>query len=181
MDIKEHLARIKELAAKVSVSEALRIRVPAANALLAATKNRITDEGRASDGSKIGSYSTKPAYYSRKKFVKKGAFKGVGKNGGKPRKTMYIADGYKGFRGVQGLQTAFVNMELSGDLMLSYVSVPKENGNITQGLNTQVSANKRAGLEKGFKPFLRSTKEEIDEFNKECALGFAELTINTLK
>lgn len=164
----------------VSSEEALRIRVPAANMLLATTKNRIVQQGKATDGSRIGSYSTRPAYFSKKQFVKKGAFKGVGKNGGKPRKTMYIANGYTGFRQAQGLQTAFVNAELSGDLMLSYVSVPKDNGNITQGLNTQKSALKRAGLEKRFKPFLASTKDEIAEFNKECALGFAELTIKTL-
>jgi hypothetical protein len=181
MDIKEHLARIKELAAKVSKSEALKIRVPAANLLLANTKNRIANEGRNSNVGKIGNYSTKPAYYSRKQFVKKGAFKGVGKNGGKPRKTMYIATGYKGLRAAQGLKTDTINAEYSGDLMLSYVSVPDGNANIKQGLNTELSARKRAGLEKRFGPLLKSTKEEIAEFNKECALGFAELTIKTLK
>lgn len=180
MDIKEHLNRIKELAARVSKEEALRIRVPAANKLLAATKNRIIQEGRASDGSKIGSYSTKPAYYSRKQFVRKGSFKGIGKTG-KKRKSMYIADGYRGFRAAQGLETKFVNMELSGDLMLSYVSDADSNANITQGLKTENSAQKRRGLEKRFKPFLKSTKEEIETFNKECALEFAKLTVNVLR
>lgn len=181
MTAQEHLNRIKELAARVSKEEALRIRVPAANRLLANTKNRIINEGRASDGSRIGNYSTKPAYYSRKQFVRKGSFKGIGKNGGKPRKTMYIATGYSGFRQVQGLQTQFVNMELSGDLMLSYVSVPDNNANIKQGLNTELSAKKREGLEKRFKPFLRSTKDEIADFNKECAVEFAKLTVETLR
>jgi hypothetical protein len=211
MTAQEHLNRIKELAARVSKEEALRIRVPAANRLLANTKNRIINEGRASDGSRIGNYSTKPAYYSRKQFVRKGSFKPVGKGGFKGErlvsekkfrvvkgtnrivsenkfkvvkskpKTMYIENGYAGFRNVQGLQTQFVNMELSGDLMLSYVSVPDSNANIKQGLNTELSAKKREGLEKRFKPFLRSTKDEIADFNKECAVEFAKLTVETLR
>lgn len=180
MDIKEHLSRVRDLASRVGKEEALRIRIPAANKLLAATKNRITQEGRASDGSKIGSYSTKPAYYSRKQFVNKGGFKGIGKSG-RRTKTMFIANGYKGFRAAQGLETKFVNMELSGDLMLSYVSDADSNANITQGLKTEKSARKRSGLEKRFKPFLRSTKEEIEIFNRECALEFARLTANVLR
>lgn len=187
MDIKEHLERLKDLAHTASAEAALEIRIPAANRLLANTKNRIINEGKATDGSRIGNYSTRPLYASKKSFVKKGAFKPQGKTGvakfsnGKARKSMYLPGGYAQFRQIQGREAGFVNAELSGDLMLSYVSAPQQNADIVQGLNTELSVRKRAGLERRFKPFLASTKDEIQDFNKECAVGFAELTVKTLR
>lgn len=182
MDIKAHVERLRQLADRTSIEEALRIRIPAANKLLAATKNRIIQQGKATDGSKIGTYSTKPYYASRKSFVKKGAFKAQGKAGKrKGAKSMYLQGGYAQFRSIQGRESAFVNAELSGDLMLSYVSAPQSNGGINQGLNTQKSVNKYKGLRARFKPFLASTKQELEAFNKECAVEFAKVTVQTLR
>lgn len=182
MDLQQHLEQLKTLVGDKAKELTLAVRVPAANKLLADTKNRITNEGKASDGSKIGSYSTRPAYYSKNQFVKKGAFKPQGKAGrNKNAKSMYLQQGYKQFKEVQGRQSQFINSELSGDTMLAYQSQVQGNADILQGLTTQKAAKIRQGNEKRFKPYFKSTKEEIDAYNKECAEGYAKITIETLK
>lgn len=94
----EHMAA--ELDAKMPDVIATSIMVE----LEAQHKQRIFGEGRKSDGSKIGEYSKKSGYYSKKKFVRKGAFKpqgkddvGVDENGKKKARLTYqVVDSYSG-------------------------------------------------------------------------------------
>lgn len=53
--------------------------VPEGNLLLAETKNRVVVDGKSSTGNIIGHYSTKPGYYTKDQFVRKGSFKPTGK------------------------------------------------------------------------------------------------------
>lgn len=120
---------------------------------LAMAKTRIHEQGRASDTSRIGTYSTKEMWASQSSFVGSG-FKAQGKirTGTKTvkagtqttkvsqkftnkkgetkvrtvnvaiksnfteRKSMYLEKGYKEFRQVQGRESGFVNLSLSGQL-----------------------------------------------------------------
>lgn len=79
--VEEYRERLKQILEKAQQAKTEEIIIPAANAMLAAIKNRISRDGKASDGSLIGSYSTKPAYFSKKSFNKKAAFKPQGKSG----------------------------------------------------------------------------------------------------
>ena len=84
--------------------------------LMAIHKERIFDKGEKSDGSKIGEYSTTPIYVDKSSFIRKNAFKGVGKKGknGKQRKdnkTMYIPGGYSEFRTLNGRQNSHINFK----------------------------------------------------------------------
>jgi len=89
--------------------------------LSAKHKKRIFSDGIRTDGSPIGEYSQKPGYYSKDKFIRKAAFKGVGKpsDKGKRRtgnKTMFLAKGYSEFRDIQGRKTDKKNLKFSGSL-----------------------------------------------------------------
>lgn len=180
MNLQQHGERLKQLAAKTSAQATLSIRVPAANRLRGSVINRIANDGKASDGSKIGSYSTKPAYFSRNQFAKKGAFKPQGKirTG---TKTMYIPTGYSGFRAIQGRKTDTVNLQLSGDLLLDYQQ-EERGAEILIGFTNKLQSDKRRGNEKRFgKNIFRATQQEVAAYNKECAEGYNKIIVNTLR
>lgn len=126
-----------------------RLTVIGAVAMQASMLKRIFERGQATSGAGISSkYSSTPTYYPKKAFKKTaGAFKPIGKNTliksttktkaantvskttisvskknvetKANRKTMYLAGGYKMLRQVQGLQTNFVDLHVSGSLMQS--------------------------------------------------------------
>lgn len=172
MDIKQYTERLANMVNEAATEAREGIYIRNGNMLLANIKNRIQREGKDSIGAKMSDYSNKPAYYKRDSFVKKGAFKGVGKNGGKKfkngnsHKSMYLNNGYKEFREIQGRQTQIKDLTLSGDLMLSYVLGTAENA-ILLGFNQTLQSKKRKGLEKqnGGQIF-KATDAEIGDFNE---------------
>lgn len=187
MDLKEHLSKLRSLSANITTQAVNSIFVPAANRLLAETKNRIINEGVASDGTQIGQYSTKPSYYTRDQFVKKSAFKPIGKTGnrkfknGKPHKSMYVQSGYSGLRSLQGRQVAFVNSDYSGSLMADYVQNVRQK-EIVHGFTNKQESNKRKGLEQRYgKKIYASTPEQIEAYKVETLKGIKEFTLKTLR
>jgi hypothetical protein len=149
--------------------------VPEANELIAETKNRVVIDGKSSTGNKIGNYSRKEGYYGREDFTNRGSFQGVGKNGGKPRKTMYLQQGYYQLRGIQGKENAFVNMDYSGDTRNRYQFNVSGN-RVIFGMTTAKSALIREGNDKKFGVNIwASTRQQLEEFNKGVAQGQLEL------
>lgn len=108
----------------------------------AAMAKRIFEEGTGGAGQKLGTYSTKPMYATKKQFVKSGAFKPQGKAGGKstfknkrPRKSMYLPQGYKQLKQVQGMQSNYVNLQYSGALKQAFEGKLQRNAQqVTIGL-----------------------------------------------
>lgn len=105
-------------------------------------KRRIFNDGKATNGSKIGSYSTKGIYVNPSK-PKKGLPKGKlsklkprGKNpksgqffkNGKKRKTAYLDDGYKQLRSVFGRQNQKIDLSLTGTLRLNIKALQRGSG-----------------------------------------------------
>lgn len=179
-----------------------RIIVPPANKMLATIRNRIQVDGKNSNGQKIGSYSTEPMYASAGQFDKRSAFK-PGKKAhieastsirinaktlkvkrGKTiqnvvkqkMKTMYLVQGYKELRDIQGKPTDKVNLTYRGDLMASYQQQLTNNA-VLQGLTSEFEALKREGLEKGTKykkgygDILKPMASEIAQYKKDVAEG----------
>lgn len=99
-----------------------RVSTAAAFTVLAQYKRRIFVDGLASDGSKIGQYSTKQFYQNPNKLtgVSIGGVSPLGKNGldtfknGKKKKTRYLSNGYKELRELTGRQSDFVDLNFSG-------------------------------------------------------------------
>lgn len=104
----------------------------AATTQLGTEIQRVFVNGKASDGSAIGSYSTKPIYVNPDRSPKK--FPVKGKTGrttfestGQPHKTRYFDDGYKGFRDKIGRPTNTVNLSLYGQLQNQLDVIPTSN------------------------------------------------------
>jgi len=169
------------------------IAVVAGKAMYAEFVQRIFSKGLAADGSPIGSYSTKPAYFSPKQKgaagvpkpriglpttrVVKGkrvpALSPIGKNGqtvfknGRPHKTAYVKDGYKGFRKLVGRQSGKVDLNLTGSLFLSVQLATTKSG-VILFFATRNEAEKARGNELKFGKIIfniNATEQAI--FDKE--------------
>lgn len=79
------------------------------------------------------------------------------------RKTMYLEQGYKQLRDIQGLETQFMNFKYRGDLMNSY-QMQKITEAVLLGLTDEKSAKKREGLENRFGNTFYATQEETDNY-----------------
>lgn len=155
--------------------------VPAASELLATIKNRIVQRGQNSADTKIGGYSTDPAYYGKDAFIRKGSFKAQGKNGdtkfknGNPHKTEYFPSGYKGLREKQGRKTDVMNMSYTGSTLLSY-QMQGGAGMVLLGMTNQHAAEVRQGQEKKRGKIFYATQQEMAEYNRNVEEATEEVT-----
>lgn len=150
MRLEDLPARLEEIKNKVIEQGKTRVVAAGATAMKAEMVDRIFNRGEDANGSKIGDYSTKEAYYSKEDFVRKSAFKAGGKGGKSKTKTpksMYLKDGYKEFRDIQGRKTDTMNFKLTGSLEKS-INVVKDNEDIVIAITDDHESKKRQGLEK---------------------------------
>ena len=95
-----------------------------ATTMLPVVKNRIFGEGKASDGSSIGTYSTKPMYADiGQPMGKTGrSIFTSGKKKGQNHKSHYFGNGYAGYKATTGSgQLGGVNLTLSGEFADQFV------------------------------------------------------------
>ena len=145
------------------------------NNLRADMLKRIFDSGIASDGVKIGSYSTKQIYVSTKgtSQVRSSSLRPKGKNSnepkfenGKDRKSQYFGGGYKEYRSTVGRQSEKVDLRLTGSLQLSIQLGNTDNGQVI-AFNNDEQLKKAAGNEKRFgKVIFDPSREEIDNLTE---------------
>jgi hypothetical protein len=131
---------------------------------------RIFEDGKASNGGPIGSYSTDPAYISLSASPRKITPRGkTGKtkfSDGRPHTSAYFKDGYKGFRRAVGRDADNVNLKLFGDLQRAWVAGPKPGGYLF-GYASAGEERKADGNESRFKKEIFSTtKAERELFLK---------------
>jgi len=182
MTLEEHNNQLREMATRTGERLTERVVLVAATKMLATLQNRIFRDGKASDGSSIGVYSTRPYYASKSQFVKKSAFKPLGATGkkkfrsGAPHKSMYLKRGYDEFRDIQGRSTNEVNLQMRGDLKNSYVLQAKDNA-VLMGINSELQSKKRKGLEKHFK----NAENTIFPATNEEKTIYSEEVINELR
>jgi hypothetical protein len=177
----------KSIADKIrSLNIAKTIVFPVATIMLDSMRQRLFQEGISGDGSKTGSYSTTPIYASKSSFVG-GGFSPQGKNAkktasgklskgsknkkdGAQRKSMYLADGYKQLRQVQGKETAFVNLQYSGLLFTDFSKLAVEKDTVVSKVGTRESSDKLKWLsDKYGKDTFKHTKQEREFFKKEIS------------
>jgi len=139
-------------------------------------RERIFQENLDVFGQSLGQYSTKSAYFTREQFVNKGAFRAQGKGEhlvGQKRKTykktdsytgksisqayksdltdrtsMYLQNGYKELRAIQGKEIGIVDLTYSGILKLSGTNVEISDGSYKIKLSNELSIDKARGFEK---------------------------------
>jgi hypothetical protein len=185
--IEEYTKKLSELTQEAVNEVRDGIYVQNGNLLLATIKNRIQREGKDSSGAKMEGYSTKSAYYTRSQFVKKGSFKARGKTGkkvfanGDNHKSMFLQNGFKEFREIQGRQTQLRDLTLSGDLMLSYVLGTDTNA-ILLGFNQTFQSKKRKGNEKRNGGAIFSAMDsEMKAFNEGIIIAEKEIIKKTFE
>lgn len=155
------------------------VMVPASLKLLANFKNRIFKDGKDSNESDLGGYSTKPTYKNKKDFVNKSGFKDIGKTG-KKIKTMYLGGGYKQFREVQG-RSAKKNLDLTGSLRSS-VQLGVKQSEIVLGITDRKESLKARGNEWQLnKNVFSLSKNEIKEYKEDIEKETQKLIKKLLK
>jgi hypothetical protein len=91
------------------------------------------------------------------------------------RKSMYLPEGYKQLRDIQGLRTDIVNITYRGDLMSDYV-IGKDGLAYLMGLTKEAEVSKLRGLEKKYGLLLQGTAEEIANYSTQVNASLERLT-----
>lgn len=179
MTLDQYNTRLAQLISESAERATTRIVVPAANELLAKIKNRIIQKGENSTGGKIGNYSTKPGYYSKKQFVKQSAFKPVGKTGKRTKSTMYLQSGYKQLRQIQGRESSQVNLQYSGSTILAYQlqALPKY---VVIGFLSKEASKIRQSNENKYGKVFYATNQEMKDYNDQIIAETQKLTTSIL-
>lgn len=140
--------------------------------MLAYYIQRVFNNGLASDGGKIGDYSTKPMFTGSKNFRTAGKadaffdeddveFRTIKTKKGQKALAL-VKGGYKEFRELNGLRSDTVDLQFSGSLFESII-VGTYGDNFVLGFNNVEKAKIAAHLEAKYgKKIFYPTKEEID-------------------
>jgi len=197
---------ITNLERKISALDNADLIFGAATATHQMQLNRIFDSGMKASG-KIGAYAGTPMYADAAEFSNTAAFQPVGKarlmgtkarlagtptasnnrntiaapgqfKNGKPRKSMYLQNGYQQLKAVQGLEADFVNLSYSGDLRndLTQNLVAADDG-FTSGVTSATNAQKIAGLMARYGNDLFDLTDDEKQFFKTTVTRLVTATI----
>ena len=114
---------------------------------------RIHSKGQDANGNKIGNYSTTPISVSKKN---------------QPRSSgkTYFSGGYKSFKQSMGLESGFVNLELTGQMRQDLTIIPLTPRSSAIGFKNPFNADKSDWMENKYKkPIYENTKKELKIFN----------------
>lgn len=143
---------IEKLEMRMNSLDEANLILPVAAAVHARQVERIFGRGEKANG-RIGNYSTKPEYEVKTVFKNAGGFVGVGKTGktifksGKPHQSMFLQQGYKQLKQLQGMESSFVNLTYSADLKKDFAaSLSTSNGAVVSGVSTSENAGKMQNL-----------------------------------
>lgn len=175
MTLNDLKQRLKEVGTALLENESVKkqVELSAALAVEAEHKNRIFVEGKATNGSQIGTYSKSEMYLSKSQLVglPKAKFEPQGKvnktgefKNGKKRKSMYLSDGYSEFRKTVGRQNGKVDLNLTGST-LANIQTGTKNGKPHYGFLTEKSKDLMAAHEVRFK------KEIVKVSDSEVNVG----------
>jgi hypothetical protein len=126
----------------------------AARDVLPEIADRVFDKGKATDGSLIGEYSTKPIYIEQSKSPRAA--------GERKAKTYFFKGGYREFKSKIGRGTK-VNLKVFGRLQMDFLTPKKVNiaNGVKYELKNDENVKKKVGAEDHFKKdIFNLTKEE---------------------
>lgn len=156
---------------------------------------RIFDDGKKTDGSSIGQYSTKPIYVNPDvlKEMKVPGNIGVpmgktgeikfktGKKKGERHKTKYLAGGYKELRNKLGRQTSYIDLTLSDELKFDFgnqqdPAEPRKANELEYQirLDKEINQKKRGGMEERFGNIFTPSEAEKEQFFTTIGFKFRE-------
>lgn len=124
--------------------------IAAANSVLAAQKDRIFTKGNATDGSKIGTYGTKPISISRSRQARQ-----TGKT--------YFRGGYREYKSLIGKEASFVNLQDTGQMMMDLGTTVLGRGEVGIGFSNQFNADKSNWAQDKYNKEIFSTSDSEDD------------------
>jgi hypothetical protein len=128
--------------------------IAAVNSVLAAQKKRIFQDGKASNESKIGTYSTTPISISKKSQAKQ-----TGKT--------YFKGGYRQYKSILGKGASFVNLRNTDQMMMDLSTQLVAVNQFGIGFNNEFNAEKMEWMEEKYgKKISDTTNKEDDLFVK---------------
>lgn len=131
-----------------------RIMVATLTTVLAEQKDRIFNEGKAADNSKIGSYSTEPISISKKN---------QSRNAGKT----YFKGGYKEYKGLIGKGNSTVNLRNTDQMRMDYTVHVLGKNEYGLGFSNEFNANKAEWNEEKYdKEIFAESSEDAKVFDK---------------
>lgn len=150
-----------------------RANAQAANAARRVMYQRVFEQGKKADGTKIGQYSTKSTLIGDSSFLTKGAAQKVLGSKAKRKKLPWVTlkggqrlaelqGGYKKIRDLEGRQTSFIDLLYSGNLSNDLQAIPNENG-FDLGFFRVDSVAKVVGNESRFGDIFSLSEEEIEK------------------
>jgi len=147
-----------------------RLALIAANRVSAEVKRRVFFRGVAQDGSQIGQYSKKPAYFP-KSTPGLPKLPGRSKVGRKGNKTYYSPAGYAGYRAATGRQNSKVDLNMTGATFDAVGVGNGPNGLPAFGIKTKEALNRIEGNEQRFQAVtvtpndveVQSAREDVRE------------------
>lgn len=164
----------KKIQDKLRSLKIANIILPAAQNVQTLYRERLYGNGVDGDNTKIGAYSTKEMYASKKVFKNKGGFRAQGKKSKKPfangneRKSMYLNQGYKQLRQVQGYESGYVNLHYSGDLFTDTSGLKIDGESVVVKVSRKINQQKISGLsDKYGKATFKHTKQERKIFAED--------------
>jgi hypothetical protein len=174
MNLIERLELLREVLTAPETAE--RLSQVAAFNVIAEYKNRIFVEGRTTDGTQIGQYSTVPFYQNPNKLpgVSSAGVTPQGKTGqsrfknGNPHKTRYLPQGYKELRELTGRQSATVDLNFSGSLERSVKVVQEDNRAIIR-YTVPEETEKMTANEERFGQLIHELSDEENEIGTTAA------------
>lgn len=101
------------------------------------------------------------------------------KSNNKPRKAMYLPQGYKELRTIQGLRTDIVNLDYRGELKRDF-AIAKDDQAYEIGFKSKPQSDKRFAVERQFGPVFYPTDKEKQKYLLAASFNLNRLTIGTL-
>lgn len=146
MAVKGYDALIKQVNAMINAKNA---GIAAINSVLAAQKKRIFQDGKASNESKIGTYSSDPISISKKRQAKQ-----TGKT--------YFKGGYRQYKSLLGKGASFVNLRNTDQTMMDLGTQVVGNNEFGIGFTNEFNADKMEWTEEKYKKKIADTTTKED-------------------
>lgn len=170
----EHYVRNwRTLKSDLKEASGLEVLALLAQTMIQSIKTRVFEHGTTTDGQLMEAYSTKPASYLRSDFDNKSAFT-AGRG-----KSMFLPQGYRQLRQIQGKQVSFINLDYTGKMKDALKT--QTSGNTVKVLfSTKRAKGLAAQHELRFGPIFSASEQEREALTQAIEPVVARKTIDTL-
>lgn len=170
----EHYVRNwRTLKSDLKEASGLEVLALPAQTMLESIKTRVFEHGTTTDGQLMEAYSTKPASFQRSDFDNKSSFT-AGRG-----KSMFLPQGYRQLREIQGKQVNFINLDYTGK-MKDALQIKSTKNTVTILFTTRRSGGLAAQHEKRFGPVFSASEQEREDMDIAVSANLKEKVLTVL-